>query len=243
MPARKFWAGRKGSLPVAGVVQHYTASLADMALVRWMVEHSNNSAHLYFLRSGETIQTVKFSDRAIHAGEKKNAGFWLGQPQEHNANHFTIGFENCNAGWLIRGDSGRFYLPKKKDDGTYTFGKLYEGPTPQLAKDHLGVERYWEPYTEELVAANIEALKQTVDKYPAIEKDCIEFHSGISPHRKYDPGPLWPHAHVLGEVFGSGGEEDSNKGTRGDADNAIEGHYSDDQGMCLIEPVDDSESF
>lgn len=201
IPTKRFWPGRKAEWPVSGVVQHYTGSLSERGLVKWM-PNSANSAHVFIFRNGHKVQMVPFASRAFHAGEKQGRGFWPpGQPQPTNVNQFTIGIENCNAGWLIKGSDGKFYLPKKVAGG-YVAGRPYKGPAPEEAEDHLGKMRWWEPYSDALVAANIEVLKIIVDLYPAVAEDCVHFHSDVSPHRKYDPGPLWPHEYVLGEVFG-----------------------------------------
>lgn len=238
VPSQRFWPGRKPNLPVAGVVQHYTASLAERVLVNWMASSASTSAHIFIYRDGTVVQMVRFGDRAIHAGEKMDKGFWSGQPQPANVNHFSIGIENCNAGWLLKGKSGKFYLPKKKDGG-YTFGKRYRGPDPILAKDHNGKERWWEPYSDALIAANIEVLKKIVELYPAITDDLIQFHSDVSPHRKFDPGPLFPHAYIIEQVFGADDEdEDEEEFERDDVDSGVSEFY-DDLEFCYTDVLDD----
>lgn len=253
-----FWPGRKNEWPVSGVVQHYTASLSERGLVKWMPQ-SKNSAHVFIFRNGHVVQMVKFGDRAFHAGEKMSKGFWpAGTPQPTNVNQFTIGIENCNAGWLIKGEDGKFYLPKKAGNG-YVAGRPYKGPAPQEAADHTGKVRWWEPYSDKLVAANVEVIKRIVDKYPAVTMENIGFHSDVSPHRKTDPGPLWPHEHVLAEVFGKpepvlptptaaafepdddDDEIDAAAANRGD-DNAEgeenpEWHYDHDAQMSMVDRV------
>lgn len=254
IPSKKFWTGRLANRPVSGVVQHYTASLSERGLVKWMAAESDVSAHIFIFRDGHVVQMVKFSDRALHAGEKAGKGFWQGKPQPANVNHFTIGIENCNVGWVMK-KGNRFFLPKKSGTG-FIPGTPYSGPTPELASDHLGVERYWEPYTDELVASNIEVMKHIVDLYPNISRDAVCFHSDVSPHRKSDPGPCWPHEYVLSEVFGgdsvpastvaAGTVEENDdevanfkeaRGDNADGENP-EWHYDYDAQMSMIERVD-----
>ena len=259
VPSDKFWLGRKSAWPVTGVVQHYTASMSERGLVNWMTSgHADNSAHLYLFRSGHIVQTVPFASRAFHAGEKMSKGYWpSGTPQPTNVNQFTIGIENCNAGWLIR-KGKKFYLPKRSG-GSYVAGKLYRGPQPEEAEDHEGVARWWEPYSDKLVEANIAVLKQIVDQYPAITREGIGFHSDVSPHRKRDPGPLWPHEYVLYEVFGTGDvvpvpladayepDEDEdfldvkeNRGNNAEGDNPLD-HYDYSNQMSMVEKVVDQD--
>jgi len=257
----RFWKDRLSDWPVSGVVQHYTASQSEQGLVKWMATpECEVSAHLFIFRNGHKVQMVRFADRAFHAGEKQGQGFWKGQPQPTNVNNFTIGIENCNAGWLIKGNDGKFYMPKKTSSG-YAAGSPYKGPAPEQAADHTGQMRWWEPYSDKLVAANIEVLKQIVDKYPSITMEDIGFHSDVSPHRKHDPGPLWPHEYVLAEVFGkpepmlptptapaSEPDDDddeiaalgANRGDNAEGENP-EWHYDYDAQMSMIDRVREPE--
>ncbi len=241
VPSPRFWAGRKSKLPVSGVVQHYTASLAEYPLVKWMASSATVSAHIFIYRNGTIVQMVKFSDRALHAGETMDKGFWSGEAQPANVNHFTIGIENCNAGWLLRGKSGKFYLPKKRADGSYTFGKRYRGVDPVLAKDHNGKERWWEPYSDALIESNIKVLKRILELYPELTADLIQSHSDVSPHRKFDPGPLWPHQYIQQQVFGlEEDDEDDEEFVRDNLDEStMEPQYDEELEMCFTDLVDD----
>jgi len=257
IPSKSFWAGRKAEWPVSGVVQHYTASASEGGLVKWMgTPESKNSAHVFIFRNGHVVQMVSFADRAFHAGEKQGKGFWpRGISQPTNVNQFTIGIENCNVGWLLQSGND-FYLPAKTTAG-FVPGRKYSGPKPERAADHFGVMRYWEPYSDKLVAANIEVLKRIVDSYPIIQAKDICFHSDVSPHRKSDPGPLWPHDYVLNEVFGTeemippaladaddpDDDDDEiaslgdSRGDNAEAEENPEWHYDYDEQMSMIERV------
>lgn len=202
IPSPRFWRGRLDNYPIFGVVQHYTAAGNGRALAKWLASSSSVSTHVIICRDGHVIQQVNFEDRAFHAGEQMDKGFWRGNPQPTNVNHFTIGLENSNYGALIK-DGGDFYTLRVGERGEEK-GIIYPRhlPTPVEAEDHLGRLRWWEPYSDELVAANIEVLKRVVDKYKIAREDIVG-HSDVSPHRKLDPGPLWPSEYVLGEVYGS----------------------------------------
>ena len=253
VPSAKFWSGRDAAWPISGVVQHYTASQSEKGLIKWMASpECANSAHLFVYRSGHLVQMVRLADRAFHAGEKANSGFWKGKKQPTNVNNFTIGIENCNAGWLLK-DGSKFYMPMAQSTG-FVKGALYKGPAPEYAPDHNGVSRWWEPYSDALVATNIEVLKRIVDMHPAVTAEGIGFHSDVSPHRKYDPGPLWPHEYVLSEVFGTDAvipgiivgvtdvkedeKEDvgANRGNNMDGENP-EWHYDYDAQMSMVDRV------
>lgn len=248
----KFWVGRLKEHPISGVVQHYTASLSEQGLVNWMPQ-SANSAHLFIFRSGKVVQMVRFADRAFHAGDK--SGLWLGKPQPTNVNNFTIGIENCNVGWVLK-VKDKFFLPKFVD-GKVTPGTPYTGPAPQEAIGSDGVKRWWEPYSDKLVEKNIEVLKRIVDLYPAVTRDRVVFHSDVSPKRKTDPGPLWPHQYVLDSVYGGSapkkpslpsvsGTENAKEKFSDDArgnnvDATAELHYDHEQQMSMVDPVDDGQ--
>jgi len=250
IPTTKFKKGRPR--PVIGVVQHYTASLSERGLVTWMPQ-SANSAHIFIFRDGHVVQMVSFADQAYHAGD--NAGLWLGKPQPANVNSFTIGIENCNVGWLLKGKDGKFYMPKFEAGKPVTLGTLYQGPAPQQAKGSDGAMRWWEPYSDKLVASNIAVMKRIVEMYPAVTRTNIVFHSDVSPKRKTDPGPLWPHQYVLGEVFGSSKvaapvlatskgveakeEVISDVGRGNNIDASAEEHYDYANEMSMIDPVED----
>lgn len=197
IPDSNFWKDRIDVWPVHGVVQHYTAGGNGRSMAKWLASKTAKaSAHILICRDGHIIQQVRFRDRAFHAGEKMSKGFWRGAKQPTNVNHFTIGIENSNYGWIEKSDNdGRFYTRA---------GRPYNGPAPVRAIGHDGVERWWEPFTDKLIEANIKVLKVAVSMFPAITRENVVSHSSISPHRKWDPGPLWPTDYVLDAVFGSG---------------------------------------
>jgi len=250
--AKRYRATRR--LGVAGVVQHYTQAGNGRALARWIATKAPVSAHILICRDGHTIQQVDFEHEAVHAGEFRSKGFWKGQPQQDNANYFTIGIENSNYGWLIKDDDGKFWIPKKTVAG-YEMWKPYNGPYPVQAADHRGQMRYWEPYPSALVAANVAVLRRIVALYPQITRRDIQGHSAVSPHRKFDPGPAFPGTYILDEVFGPpGGKPDASTvgdivlGGLGDPPEDVEesealfagrDYYDEDRNMCIDPTLDD----
>lgn len=243
--ARRYRSIRR--LRVGGVVQHYTQAGNGRALARWIAQKAPVSAHIIICRDGHIIQQVDFEHEGVHAGEYKSKGFWKGAPQEGNANHFTIGIENSNYGWLIKDDEGDFWVPKKTTGG-WTQGKRYRGLDPVQALDHKGQMKYWEPYSAELVASNIEVLKRIRKLYPHLTRYDVQGHSDISPHRKFDPGPLFPNSYILDDVFGLPPEPSTELdigdivlGAPGDPDEEdgdeasfeLREYYDEDLDMCI----------
>lgn len=200
LPASSLRRHRRSA--VTGVVQHYTGAGDGRALARWLAgPDARVSAHLVICRDGHVIQQVSFNHEAFHAGESNDVGLWKGLPQPMNVNAFTIGIENSNYGWLIESEGGSFWT-KKKVDGEWVKARPYAGPKPHRAPDHLGVMRWWEPFSEALVKANVAVLRRIIELYPEIGPEDIQGHSSISPHRRFDPGPMWPWEYVESCVWG-----------------------------------------
>lgn len=242
LPTPNKWKGRsKGK--VAGVVQHYTAAGSGRALAKWIATpESKVSAHVIICRDGRVIQQVRFVDRAWHAGTRPGRGdFWLGDEDPPvNVNHISIGIENSNYG-ALKLESGVFVTP---------YGKTYKGPTPVEGEDHNGITRFWEPYTEELIEANVRVLRRWCEwaaatpayaEYP--RRSMVTGHSDVSPRRKMDPGPAFPMKYILDEVFGVEGDPmvrdvrhlGSDPDTADDYETMFSHRYDTDAQMCLID--------
>jgi len=200
---KTFGIGRPGD--VTGGVNHFTAGGSVDALTRWIAKSHDDqkqdaraTGHINVGRKGSVIQGVKLKDRAYHAGTSpKRNDFWLGKKAMGNVNDFTIGVEMANYGPLKT--AGTLHRPTFLN----AYGKPYLGPTPVKAPDHRGVERWWEPYTDEAIAANIAVWRFIIEQYPLITRETMASHSDVSPDRKTDPGPLFPWEYVLDEVFGT----------------------------------------
>lgn len=205
-------------LVVGGVVQHFTAGGSGRALARWVAGKSvwkgkKVKAAKYFAqfttcRDGHIIQQADINEICYHAAGL-NRGLWPNVDEHAEINDFVVGIENSNYGWLLK-KYNRFFIPKKQKDGTWEAGKPYPDkyPAPVRAVGHDGVERWWEPFTEELIDANSMLLEAIVD-WVAEEQGVVltakevRGHSDISPDRKWDPGPLFPMNLINDRVFGS----------------------------------------
>lgn len=222
--------------PVTGVVQHYTGGGNGRALARWLAgPDARVSAHILICRDGRVIQQVSFEDEAWHAGEAQGVGLWKGKPQPENVNRFTIGIENSNYGWLLRDENGKFWRKRKTAAG-WAMHKPYSGPMPVRLADHRGEMKWWEPFPDALVEANIRVLKRIVELYPAVTRENVQDHSSISPHRKFDPGPAWPASYVLDSVFGAGGRTDLTVALAEepeDDDFEYRDYYDEELQMCI----------
>jgi len=239
-------SSRKGH-PVTGVVQHYTGAGSGAALARWLAGPSARvSTHIIICRDGTVIQQVPFEKAAWHAGtSRKRNDFWKGEKANVNVNLFTIGIENSNRGWLMKDADGNFFTARKKN-GVWVQGSPYLGPAPEKAANpKIGEYRYWEPYTDKLVKANIDVLKFICESYPDLMREDFQGHSQISPDRKKDPGPLFPGKYILDEVFGHDSVDDKPElsgftagGSVSDDGELLEARrdqYDEEAEMCLAE--------
>ena len=232
VPALHF-GERPKDAKITGAVIHYTAGGSGRGLAKWWQNPKSRrvSAHVIGCRDGHPIMCVPLEKKALHAGEVASKGLWKNKPQPENVNNFTVGLENANYGVLKK--VGRGFLTGG--------GNPYRGPEPVCALDHRGNERWWEPYTDELIQLNVRFLRYVGNEFaPDMTREDVQAHSDVSPHRKFDPGPLYPWDYVLGEVFGSGGGKTSYMYSRArvpdDTDFSHRVADVDDE-MCVIEPI------
>jgi N-acetyl-anhydromuramyl-L-alanine amidase AmpD len=155
-------------------------------------------------RDGTIIQQADFDRLTYHAGGTSSEVFSDLAPGVA-INEFAVGIENSNYGWLLK-HAGRFFIPRKVFESNnrhrWEPGRQYPKrlPAPIRAPDHRGEARWWEPYTDEIVDANIEVLSAIVERFDIAREDVVE-HSTVSPDRKWDPGPLFPAAEILDAVY------------------------------------------
>lgn len=260
LPAVNFGRGRRGA-EVTGGVDHYTGAISGRAVARWVagksvykgkkVAPARVCGHIIHCRDGFTIQQVKLTDRAYHAGTAPDRGdFWKGEKPPRNVNDFTVGIEHANCGWLIK-RGVRFYLPKKDPKtGIWEPGTQYPSrfPQPVLAPDHEGVDRWWEPYTDECIQASIAAKVVLLEMGLITKAENWQGHSDVSPLRKFDPGPLFPREHIMQAVFGKTDihivdeiqEDDDDPDVLGqEQDLDLVGYYDDEEEMCLVPDSND----
>ena len=205
-----------GHISVRGVVQHFTAAGDGRNVARWvagktkyrgqLVPPAQYFAHVITCRDGHIIQQQDFARMTHHAAGRVDPRVWdlpveYYSPEDVPVNEMSLGIENSNYGWLLY-VGGVFYIPRKTASG-WEPGRRYPktSPAPMRAYDVQGVERWWEPFTDEIIAANIEVLSRMVEVYPAINQHNVVRHSEISPDRKTDPGPLFPHDEIKAAVF------------------------------------------
>lgn len=113
-------------------------------------------------------------------------------------------------------------------------------PEPIQAPDHHGQERWWEPYSDEIVEANVSVKKRARDMGLVMKRENWVGHSDVSPNRKTDPGPMWPKEYILDQVFGTGiltnvyvvqGGADPNEDSQDAVD--FRRRYDENIGICL----------
>lgn len=247
-------------MSITSGVDHYTAAGSGRAVAKWVagksvykgkvVSAARVCGHVLICRDGFIIQQVLFADRAYHAGTTPGRGdLWKGKDPPRNVNDFTVGIENSNYGALIK-KQGSFYIPVKKKGG-WIPGAKYPSrlPAPLSAEDQYGHTYWWEPYTDELVQANISVKKTLIELGLVTDRNNWVGHSDVSPERKMDPGPLWPMSYVLDEAYGPLSTSDSfviDEKEDDDDDDSIEalvenqdpdltGFYGNERDMCFME--------
>ena len=137
-------------------------------------------------RAGEIVQTVPFNKKAWHAG-KSSWGNLDGM------NQYSIGIELVNAGKL-----------RKRSDG-----KWVNWANELIPEDEVSIARHkaettdagWHEYSEIQIKAAIQLASLLNQQYPFTD---VLGHEDISPHRKTDPGPLFPLNSFRSLVLGRG---------------------------------------
>lgn len=168
------------------VVVHYTASLKASGSIRTLYESSTKaSAHIVIDENGNIVQLMPFDKKAWHAGESQmGTRKWL--------NHYSIGIEIVNAGFLQEGADGELR--------TWFNTKVSKDRCIKLPHKYDGVERYWQTYSEAQILAVTELCEVLAREYPVKH---IVGHDDISPGRKQDPGPAFPLGKVSNSVLGA----------------------------------------
>ncbi len=170
------WA-KKNKEPLVSldtIVIHYTAGGTALSSAQHLAhQNTRASAHLVIARKGNIYQLVDFETQAWHAGNSR-----LGT--RANVNHFSIGIELENPGWL-----------KLKKNNYYTwFGKLVN---PKQVEQHphpkTRLPSFWHSYTLKQLKVAREVCILLCQHYPIKH---IVGHSDVSLTGKLDPGPAFP---------------------------------------------------
>lgn len=181
---QNFWSGAfrtANGLPDS-IIIHYTGmtSLAGAVKVLTTKKPKDNvSAHLVVGKNGEVVQLARFDTRTWHAGTSAYNG-------REGYNHYSIGIEIDNVGWLKDFGEGKYSRKLLSREGIY-FDK-----DEVLAAKHVNPDipyAYWGKYTDAQVDAVFDLCQLLYNSYDIKE---ILGHDEISPGRKSDPGPAFP---------------------------------------------------
>jgi len=134
------------------------------------------------------VQTRKHDTVAIHAT-------WT--------NGFTFGIENVCAGELRLGENGWVTL-RPRDKSAPKWTAPWEPRVTKIPVSLYG--RWWAPYTEGQIIANIQILRHLHEIYP-LQPEWILSHDAIK-SKKRDAGPAYPIHSVRDEIFVNSSFED-----------------------------------
>ncbi len=175
---------QSGVLKARYLVMHYTAGSSAESSIRHLIKkEAKASAHLVIGRDGAITQLVAFNRVAWHAGRSR----WHSLV---GLNKHSIGIELDNAG-VLENRAGQWRA---------WFGRAYPDNEVTVATHKFeSVERGWHTYTEEQLAASLEAAEVIVNHYHLTD---VLGHDDIAPERKTDPGPAFPMESVRGILLG-----------------------------------------
>ncbi len=175
-----------GKLKPRYLVFHYTAGRSCDSSVESLCTRKpqgNASAHVVLACDGRIVQLAPFDVVTWHAGVSQ----WNGLV---GLNHWSIGIEMDNAGWMKR----------VGDKCVAWFGKEYPAGEVMLAEHkHGGGVRPWHVYPEVQISRALELAELLVDHY---RLEDVLGHEDIARGRKQDPGPAFPLAAIAGRVLG-----------------------------------------
>jgi N-acetylmuramoyl-L-alanine amidase len=170
-----------GSLPVdmmLFLVEHFTAGEFQPS-IDWMAKPGTNAgAHLVVSRAGDIVQMGEFDRAMYHAGRSAWAGYEM-------LNQYALGIEIANWGELIR-VAGK--------TGWYAWNKITKIPDDQV---RMVGKKAWHQYTDVQLNVVEDISVVLFNHYNLWE---IVGHEQIAPGRKFDPGPLFPMAHIKAQV-------------------------------------------
>ncbi|MEM6801252.1 MAG: N-acetylmuramoyl-L-alanine amidase [Bacteroidota bacterium] len=158
------------------LVIHYTANHSLEKTINLFKERKssgNTSAHIIIDKDGTVVQMVRFDRKAWHAGKSQ----W---GQLKSLNHFSIGIELVNAGWLTKAEDDKWYDWKHNEVPKEEVVVLSHKNNPS------GKFKGWQIYPTKQIDKLIDISLALNEKYEFLD---ILGHDEISPGRKFDPGP------------------------------------------------------
>lgn len=183
------------------LVIHYTAGGSAAGTISWFRDpKSKVSAHLVIARDGKLTQMAPFNREAWHAGQSSWGNL-------SGLNHYSIGIELDNAGYLIR-SGGKWVSPisrKSYPDSEVTVA-VHKNDPPGSAPSG------WHAYTAVQIEATLECGLALFKHYGL---DDVLGHDDIAPGRKRDPGPDFPLASVRARLQGRGDDHPERYRTTG----------------------------
>lgn len=174
-----------GVLKARFLVIHYTAGVGASGAVSWLKRpEAKASAHLVVARdTGDVTQLVPFNRVAWHAGVSS----WQGL---NGMNAHSIGIELDNAGRLTR-EGGKWV----------NWAKIAIPDVDVVEAQHKNesVAAGWHAYSAKQMESLVEIASALHSAYAF--QDIIG-HDDIAPHRKADPGPVFPMESFRSRVLG-----------------------------------------
>jgi N-acetyl-anhydromuramyl-L-alanine amidase AmpD len=116
-------------------------------------------------------------------------------------NQWFIGWDMSNWGDLRQDADGNFcaWPPKNKTSKAYTYPVVKKANVDPSTVVHVA-GKTWEPYTVEAMNSYM-ALVAALVLETGMTREWHVGHSDLSPKRKMDPGPHFPHAKLLDQVY------------------------------------------
>ncbi|MBJ3786829.1 N-acetylmuramoyl-L-alanine amidase [Devosia sediminis] len=189
------YVGEVFASPPKILVMHFTYGGTAASSADWFKSAANpgSSAHVVIERDGTVIQCVPFNTVAWHAGKSKFRDLV-------GLNHFSLGIELANWGYLQRTPDGwQTYTQKKIADPILA---IHPNGNPDGSSTPIG----WEGYPDIQVQSAALVARELVAHYGI---DTIVGHEEISRGRKWDPGPAFDLDRFRSLVFG-GRQDDTN---------------------------------
>lgn len=124
---------------------------------------------------------VPIGDKANHAG----VSYWRGRT---SVNNFSVGIELVTQLFCMSGES--------------ECRAVLLDPMMFASSDY-----YWQPFSNSQIDALVDVLKVITNAFVVDPWDVVG-HADVAPHRKLDPGPIFPYKRLAEEGFGMWPDDD-----------------------------------